>query len=121
MADQYQGEMCVELQASLDIIAGKWKPSILFHLINNDKLRFSELQKAMPGVTKKMLTSQLRELEYDNIVHREVYPEVPPKVEYSLTKYGHEFKPLLASMKSWGAGHLQYLEDRYGKDEAKEA
>lgn len=121
MTDQYRGEMCEGLQASLDIIAGKWKPSILFHLINNEKLRFSELQKAMPGVTKKMLTSQLRELEHDNIVHREVYPEIPPKVEYSLTAYGHGFKPLLISMRSWGREHLQHLENWYGNDEEAEA
>jgi DNA-binding HxlR family transcriptional regulator len=121
MTDQYPGEMCEELQALLDIISGKWKPSILFHLINNEKLRFSELQKAMPGITKKMLTSQLRELEYDNIVHREVYPEIPPRVEYSLTEYGHEFKPLLVSMRSWGSKHLQYLKNWYENDEEKDA
>ncbi|HLR52489.1 MAG TPA: winged helix-turn-helix transcriptional regulator [Candidatus Avamphibacillus sp.] len=94
---------------------------LLFHLINNEKLRFSELQEAMPGVTKKMLTSQLRELEYDNIVHREIYPEIPPKVEYSLTEYGHGFKPLLISMRSWGREHLQHLENWYGNDEEAEA
>lgn len=116
MENQYQGEMCEELQASLDIISGKWKPSILFHLINNEQLRFSELQKAMPGITKKMLSAQLKELEYDNIIHREVYPEIPPKVEYSLTEYGHEFKTLLISMRTWGRNHLQYLDKWYGED-----
>src|SRR5699024_10692747 len=121
MTNQYRGEMCEDLQASLDILAGKWKPSILFHLINNEKLRFSELQVTMPGVTKKMLQSQLRKLEYDNIVHREVYPEIPPKVEYSLTAYGHGFKPLLISMRSWGREHLQHLENWYGNDEEAEA
>lgn len=121
MTNQYQGEMCEELQASLDIVAGKWKPSILFHLINNEKLRFSELQKAMPGVTKKMLTSQLRELEYDHIVSRKVYPEIPPRVEYSLTEYGHGFKPLLVSMRSWGSKHLRQLENWYGNDQKAES
>src|SRR5690625_3946561 len=121
MTDQYPKEVCEEVQASLDIIAGKWKPSILFYLIKNEKLRFSELQKVMPGITKKMLTSQLRELEYDNIVRREVYPEIPPRVEYSLTEYGHEFEQLLVSMKRWGTKHLQYLDNRYGNDEAKKA
>lgn|SRR5699024_1868816 len=119
MTNQYPGEMCEELQASLDIIAGKWKPSILFYLINNEKLRFSELKKVLPGITKKMLTSQLRELEYDNIIHREVFPEIPPRVEYSLTEYGHEFKPLLFSMKSWGSKHLQYLDTKHGNKEVK--
>src|SRR5690625_6318512 len=110
MTNQYRGEMCEDLQASLDILAGKWKPSILFHLINNEKLRFSELQVAMPGVTKKMLTSQLRELEYDNIVHREVYPEIPPRVEYSLTEYGHEFEQILVSMIRWVNNHFKYID-----------
>lgn len=121
MTNPYQGEMCEELQASLDIIAGKWKSSILFNLINNEKLRFSELQEVMPGVTKKMLTSQLRELEYDNIVYRKVYPEMPLKVECSLPEYGHAFKPLLISMRSWGRAHLQHLKNWYGKDEELEA
>lgn len=68
-----------------------------------------------------MLTSQLKELEYDNIVHREVYPEIPPRVEYSLTGYGHEFKPVFIAMRSWGRAHLQYLENEYGNDEKAEA
>src|SRR5690625_3315875 len=121
MTNQYHGEMCEELQASLDIIAGKWKSSIVFHLINNEQLRFNELQKSMPGITKKMLTSQLRELEYDHIVHREIYPVIPPKVEYSLTDYGHEFKPLLISMRSWGREYLQHLENWYGNAEEAKA
>ena len=88
MANLTAGENCGELQVALDIIVGKWKPIILFHLMENEKLRFSELQRAIPEITKKMLTSQLRELEYNDIVHREVYQQVPPKVEYSMTEYG---------------------------------
>ena len=75
----------------------------------------------MPGITIKMLTSQLRELEYDHIVHREIYPVIPPKVEYSLTDYGHELKPLLISMRSWGREHLQHLENWYGNAAEAEA
>ncbi|CEI82544.1 putative HTH-type transcriptional regulator YdeP [Oceanobacillus oncorhynchi subsp. incaldanensis] len=110
------GENCGELQVALDIIVGKWKPIILFHLMENEKLRFSELQRAIPEITKKMLTSQLRELEYNDIVHRKVYQQVPPKVEYSMSPYGHGLKPLLVSMRSWGTEHLEHLEKLYGKD-----
>ncbi|GMA55090.1 hypothetical protein GCM10025857_64470 [Alicyclobacillus contaminans] len=102
MSEELQGETCQELQAALDIISGKWKPIILFHLMENEKLRFSELQRAMPEITKKMLTSQLRELEYNGIIHREVYQQVPPKVEYSMTEYGNSLSPLMKSMRSWG-------------------
>ncbi|GIN74246.1 putative HTH-type transcriptional regulator YdeP [Bacillus sp. J14TS2] len=116
MTNQSKGENCRELQAALDIISGKWKPIILFHLMENEKLRFSELQRAIPEITKKMLTSQLRELEYNNIVHREVYQQVPPKVEYSLSEYGHGLKPLLVSMRSWGMDHLGHLEKLHGED-----
>lgn len=110
------GENCGELQVALDTIVGKWKPIILFHLMENEKLRFSELQRAIPEITKKMLTSQLRELEYNDIVHRKVYQQVPPKVEYSMSTYGHGLKPLLVSMRSWGTEHLEHLEKLYGKD-----
>lgn len=110
MTDQLQGETCKELQAALDIISGKWKPIILFHLMENENLRFSELQRAIPEITKKMLTSQLRELEYNGIIHREVYQQVPPKVEYSMTEYGDSLTPLMKSMRSWGMQHLERME-----------
>ncbi len=97
------------IEAALDIIVGKWKPIILFHLISNEQLRFSELQRAIPGITKKMLTSQLRELEYHDIVHREVYPQVPPKVEYSITDYGKTMGPALIQMQQWGTKHIQHM------------
>ncbi len=116
MSNQFQGENCRELQVALDMIAGKWKPIILFHLMGNEKLRFSELQRAIPEITKKMLTSQLRELEYHNIVHREVYQQVPPKVEYSMTAYGEGLVPLLESMRSWGVKHLKHLKNLHGGD-----
>ncbi|AYW47030.1 transcriptional regulator [Tetragenococcus osmophilus] len=120
MSEELQGETCQELQAALDIISGKWKPIILFHLMENEKLRFSELQRAMPEITKKMLTSQLRELEYNGIIHREVYQQVPPKVEYSMTEYGNSLSPLMKSMRSWGMKHLQRMEKMESADK-KEA
>lgn len=119
MTDPYNGETCKELQTALDIISGKWKPIILFHLMENDKLRFSELQRAIPEITKKMLTSQLRELEYHNIINRKVYQQVPPKVEYSMSEYGHSLRPLLETMRSWGLEHLEHMEEIQPEDNKK--
>ena len=102
---------CSNIEIAMEIIVGKWKPVILFHLMNNEKLRFSELQRAIPDISKKMLTNQLRELEYHNIVHREVYPEVPPRVEYSMTEYGLKLKSVLLTMQMWGLEHLQHLDE----------
>ena len=98
------------ISASLEILVGKWKPIILFQLATNNKLRFSELQRLIPGITKKMLTAQLRELEYNKIVHREVYATVPPRVEYSITEYGKTLGPLLLEMKKWGEKHLEMMQ-----------
>ncbi len=86
------------------IIGGKWKPSILFYLERRLR-RFSELQRLLAGPTKKMLTQQLRELERDDIVRRKVYAEVPPRVEYSLTKHGESLRPILRLMSAWGKKH----------------
>jgi DNA-binding HxlR family transcriptional regulator len=86
------------------IIGGKWKPSILFQLEGKVR-RFNELQKLLAGPTKKMLTQQLRELERDDLVHRKVYAEVPPRVEYSLTKHGESLRPILRLMSAWGRKH----------------
>lgn len=96
---------CDNIELAIEVIVGKWKPIILFHLINNDKLRFSELQRAIPDISKKMLTNQLRELEHHNIVHREVYAEVPPRVEYSMTASGMAVKDVLIAMQKWGNAH----------------
>jgi len=92
------------VETSIDILAGKWKILILWYLLSK-KRRFGELQKLMPRITQKMLIQKLRELERDAIVHREVYPVVPPKVEYSLTIYGQSLKPLLKSLYLWGEIH----------------
>jgi len=97
----------VKLTAS--IIGGKWKPPLLFHLERRTR-RFCELQRLIPGLTKKMLTQHLRELERDGIVHRKVYGEVPPHVEYSLTRHGESLKPILKLMSAWGNRHRA----RYG-------
>ena len=85
------------------MLEGRWKMVIIFHLFEKDTLRFSALEKAIPGVSQKMLIQQLRELEKDGIVRRRIYPEVPPKVEYSLTDWGKEMCPALDSLLEWGA------------------
>lgn len=106
------------VETALQILVGKWKPVILFHLLDKGTLRFSELQKLIPDVTKKMLTTQLRELEYHDIVRRKVYPVVPPKVEYSISEYGEGLKPLLFAMHEWGLSHLVHLDEL--ENESKE-
>src|SRR5262249_46111212 len=89
---------------TLKVIGGRWKITILYHLFLGVK-RFSELQRELTGITQKMLTQQLRELEKDGIVHREIYPQIPPKVEYSLTALGASLKPVIESMCDWGLMH----------------
>ncbi len=90
------------VEAALDVIGNKWKGVILFHLLDGVK-RFNELRRLIPSVTQRMLTLQLRELEADNIITRKIYPQVPPKVEYSLTAHGESLKPILLALRKWGA------------------
>ena len=94
------------VSATLDLIGGKYKTLILWHLAEK-KLRFSQLTKLIPVATAKMLTQQLREMEAQNLIHREVYPVVPPKVEYSLTELGRSLMPVLIAMRDWGSAYLQ--------------
>lgn len=94
------------VEATLDLIGGKYKALILWHL-SDGKLRFSQLQKAISSATAKMLTQQLRELESQKLIHREVYPVIPPKVEYSLTELGSSLIPVLVAMRDWGAGYMR--------------
>ncbi|KAB0667680.1 helix-turn-helix transcriptional regulator [Oryzomonas japonica] len=94
------------IDATLAVVGGKWKASILWHL-SQRTMRFSDLQRQFSGTTRKMLTQQLRELETDGLVHREVYPQVPPKVEYSLTAKGTTIIPILDQMCAWAKEYLQ--------------
>lgn len=97
-------EICpVELAVSL--IGGKWKSLILYRLLNG-MLRFNQLQRSIPCITRRMLTLQLRELEKDGLVHREVYHQVPPKVEYSLTPLGETLRKNLMLLKEWGKHYI---------------
>ncbi|MEH7113778.1 helix-turn-helix domain-containing protein [Neobacillus niacini] len=108
-----------KVETALDILVGKWKPVILYHILGKGTLRFSELQRLIPDITKKMLTSQLRELEYHDIINRKIYAQIPPKVEYSLTEYGKGLMPLLESMHHWGLAHIKHLNEIYGEERAK--
>lgn len=94
------------VEATLELIGGKYKALILWHL-SEKKLRFSELKKVITNATPKMLTQQLRELEANALIHREVYPVIPPKVEYSLTETGKSLLPILVAMRDWGAEYLR--------------
>lgn len=89
------------VSATLKIIGGKWKPLILY-FISVDVNRFGQLQRMMPGCSKRMMTTQLRELEDDGLVHREVFAEVPPKVIYTLTDKGESLRPLFGELSKWG-------------------
>jgi DNA-binding HxlR family transcriptional regulator len=89
------------VEVTLDVIGGKWKALILFHLLSAPK-RFGELRRLMPGVTQGMLTTQLRDLERDGIIHREIFREIPPRVEYSVTEFGESLRPVIVAMGDWG-------------------
>ena len=95
-------------ETALDLIGGKWKGMILFYL-STDTRRFNELMRLIPDITQRMLTKQLRDLEAHGIVHREVYPQVPPKVEYSLTNLGKTLVPVIRELEKWGKGYLKTL------------
>lgn len=94
------------VEASLSLIAGKYKCIILWHLMQREH-RYGELHRLLPQATPKMLTQQLRELEADGVIHRKVYPVVPPHTEYSLTELGWSLSPIVNAMCEWGKTHMQ--------------
>lgn len=102
--DETKDRIKCNIEVAMEAIDGKWKILILWYL-KDEKKRFNELQKLIYGITQKMLIQKLRDLEKDGIVHREVYPVVPPKVEYSLTEYGKTLKPILKQLYYWGEEH----------------
>ncbi|MBT2575683.1 helix-turn-helix transcriptional regulator [Bacillus sp. ISL-51] len=98
-----------EKELTLAVIGGKWKMLIMWHLGKEGTKRFNELKALIPDITHKILVNQLRELEQDLIVHREVYPVVPPKVEYSLTAQGESLMPILDAMYEWGKEYMELI------------
>ncbi|CAN7251585.1 transcriptional regulator [Brucella pseudogrignonensis] len=94
------------VEAAISLIDGKWKSVVLYHLLDGT-LRFNELRRQIPGVTQRMLTNQLRELEDDGLIERKVYAQVPPKVEYSLSPLGRSIEPILLALKDWGDTNIE--------------
>jgi len=95
----------ISVEATLEVIGGKWKCVILCHLTHGKK-RTSELKRLMPNITQKMLTQQLRELEEDGVINRIIYNQIPPKVEYELSEYGRSLEGILNSLCAWGENHI---------------
>lgn len=109
MPPRFQEPFCSEgcpVEAALGLIGGKWKGIVLYHLMG-DTMRFNAIRRRMPGVTQRMLTTQLRELESDGLIVRVVYPEVPPRVEYSLSAKGRTLEPVIMALKTWGEQHAR--------------
>ena len=94
------------VEATLEVVGGKWKGVLLFHLLERT-LRFGELRRCVPGITQRMLTQQLRELEADGLINRKVYAQVPPRVDYSMTEFGRTLEPIISQMREWGAIYLE--------------
>lgn len=97
---------CVPMSRLQSVLGGKWKILILWYIAVYRVQRFGELQRRLDGVTQSSLTKSLRELERDGFLHREIYQEIPPRVEYSLTELGESFAPILHGMLSWSEEHL---------------
>ena len=97
---------CVPMSKLQSIIGGKWKIIILWYITFYKVQRFGELMRRLDGITQSTLTKQLRELENDGFIHREIYKEIPPKVEYSLTEFGESFIPVLQTMMAWSEKYL---------------
>ncbi|MEW6264587.1 MAG: helix-turn-helix domain-containing protein [Thermodesulfobacteriota bacterium] len=97
------------IEVTLGAMGGKWKCLVLWHLQDSIR-RFAELRRLIPGITQKMLTQQLREMERDGLIIRKVYAEVPPRVEYSLSEHGETLRPILWAMCKWGVQHAKRIE-----------
>ncbi len=101
MTRKYNWKTGCDVEATLSVIGGRWKPVLVCHLLGGRK-RFGELRRLVPNATERMITLQLRELEADGVVSRHVFTEVPPRVEYEVTPYGRSLEPILVSMQAWG-------------------
>lgn len=101
MARKYDWKTGCDVEATLSVIGGRWKPILVCHLLNGKK-RYGELRRLTPNATERMITLQLKELEADGIISRHAYAEVPPRVEYELTEYGFTLESILVQMQEWG-------------------
>jgi DNA-binding HxlR family transcriptional regulator len=95
------------VEVTLDLIDGRWKGVVLFHLLEAGCLRFNELHRRVPGITARLLTKQLRELEEAGLVNRTIYAEVPPRVEYRVSEEGESLRPIVEMLSKWGEARLQ--------------
>ncbi|MEV6773592.1 helix-turn-helix domain-containing protein [Nocardia sp. NPDC051030] len=109
MSEKRSGPYFCGIDAAMDVVGGKWKSLILWELAEHGTRRFGELKRGLPGVSEKMLNQQLRELAEDGIVHREIYPEIPPRVEYSLTEEGIALNTALAPLGAWGSRRIERI------------
>jgi DNA-binding HxlR family transcriptional regulator len=116
---EYELETGCGVEACLEVVGGKWKGLILHHLMQHGTLRFNQLQKLKPALSPRILTAQLRELERDEVIVREVYPVVPPKVEYSLSPAGESLRELIQAMQKWGDRFLVRVNAPVRKTSAK--
>ena len=107
--ERYDCSRGCPVEATLEKIGGKWKGIVLYHLLDGPK-RYNELKRNVGGVTQRMLTKQLRELEDDGLILRKVFPVVPPHVEYSLTDSGRTLEPVLLALRDWGENYLASLD-----------
>lgn len=94
------------VEATLDLVGGKWKGVILYHLVKDGTLRFNELMRRLNGATQRIVTKQLRELEHCELITRTVYAQVPPRVDYRLSPKGESLKPVIRALEVWGENHL---------------
>jgi DNA-binding HxlR family transcriptional regulator len=110
MSKTRQGPYICGIDAAMDVVTGKWKSLILWELDNHGTRRFGELKRGLPGISEKMLIQHLREMEADGVIHREVFHQVPPRVEYSVTSAGAELDHALAPLAEWGKRHQERIE-----------
>lgn len=106
-----KGSETCPMEFAMTQISGKWKLVILWHIYHNEIIRYGKLKRSVSNITDKMLSNQLKELVSDNIIHKEVYQEIPPKVEYSLTEYGKSLIPVMEMLFKWGQEHLDKIEN----------
>ena len=98
------------IEVTIDAIGGKWKCIILYYLSKNGAMRFGEILRTAKGASTKMIAQQLRQLEAHGLLEKEIFPEIPPRVEYKLTPYGNSVVPLLYMMSEWGGKHWCFLD-----------